>query len=60
MILMVPTHVTVAIDRAIEVKLQEWPDASARDREVLHHEVLILYHDHGCIPPFEIVKVIAE
>lgn len=60
MTLIVPNHVTAAIDRAIETKLREWPDASERDREVLRKEVLILYRDSGCIPQFEIVKAIAE
>lgn len=56
MIVLVPQHVTAAIDRALDAKLKDWPDHTERDRAVLHKEILTWYYDHGEIPDFEIVK----
>lgn len=55
MFLIVPNHVSDAIDRALEKAFEAVPEA-VKEREQLYGKLLDYYNEHGAIPDFTIVN----
>lgn len=54
-ILLVPNHVSEAINARLDAALALWPEA-AECRVRLYHQLLEHFNEHGEIPEFSIIK----
>lgn len=57
-LVIVPNELSDAINVKLDEELKQWPDATGHDRDVLYHQVLAHYNEHGVLPDFTIVKAI--
>lgn len=56
----VPGHVSDAINRALDAALAGQPEAASACREHMFGQLLDYYNEHGEIPEFQVVKNPAE
>ena len=56
MMVIVPNFVDEAINKALDEKLRDAPEAARESRGHLYRGLLAYYNEHGALPEFEIVK----
>ena len=55
MLVIVPNHLSDQINAKLDTAIAEVPDAE-KDREMLYHQLLGYFHEHGIIPDFTLAK----